>query len=144
MWALVEAHFGCTGAVRYGFSDRLAVGCLRKQPTGGDENRRLGSQKSVRINLQSRSPISFRGHLMPLSRRSYQPENRFPSVSRPFLNVSGAASPLRPGTSPELRWRGFTKQQRSACGGSNYDWIMRVGAERGAELTWDVVEYGRD
>jgi len=39
----------------------------------------------------------FRGHLAPLSRRPYQPENRFSSVSRPFLNVSGAASPLRRG-----------------------------------------------
>jgi len=27
--------------VRLGFLDRLAVGCLRKQPTGGEENRRL-------------------------------------------------------------------------------------------------------
>ena len=30
-----------TSAVRQGFSDRLAVGCLRKQPTGVEENRRL-------------------------------------------------------------------------------------------------------
>jgi len=93
-------------------SDRLAAGCLRKQPAGGEgtggylffwsarrTNRlcRYRSQKSVRINRQLRSPISFRGHLAPLSRRPYQPENRFSSVSRPFLNVSGAASPLRRG-----------------------------------------------
>ena len=40
-------------------SDRLAAGGLRKPPAGGEGNRRLGSQKSVRINLQLRSPISF-------------------------------------------------------------------------------------
>src|SRR5580693_8056643 len=41
------------------FSNRLAAGGLRKPPAGGEGNRRLGSQKSVRINLQLRSPISF-------------------------------------------------------------------------------------
>ena len=64
----------------------------------------LRSQKSFRINRPLRSPISFYGYLPPLSRRSYQPENRFSSVSRPSLNVSGAASPLCPN---ELRGRGF-------------------------------------
>jgi hypothetical protein len=80
------------------FFDRLAAGCLRKQPTGGEGNRRLAVLEKIlkkfRINRQLRSPIFFRGHLTPLSRRSYQPENRFSSVSRPFLNVSGAASLL--------------------------------------------------
>src|SRR6185369_11565472 len=45
------------------------------------------------MNRQWRSPFSLRGYLAPLSRRLYQPENRFSSVSRPFHNVSGAASP---------------------------------------------------
>jgi len=103
-------------------SDRLAAGRLRKQPAGGEgtggylffwsarrTNRlcRYRSQKSVRINRQLRSPISFRGHLTPLSRRSYQPENRFSSVSRPFLNVSGAASRRAQGRTPEFHGRGF-------------------------------------
>jgi len=101
-----QAYFGRTGIT---FSDRLAAGCLRKQPAGGKEAGGclffqptqwlapicgLRSQESVRINRQLRSPISLRGHLAPLSRRSYQPENRLSSVSRPFLNVSGTASPL--------------------------------------------------
>jgi len=101
----------------FGFQDRRAAGCLRKQPAGGCRKQaavyffsphrvlcELRSQKSFRINRPLRSPISFYGYLPPLSRRSYQPENRFSSVSRPLLNVSGAASPLRPN---ELHGRGF-------------------------------------
>jgi hypothetical protein len=102
------------------------------------------SWKRFRINHQLRSPIFFRGHLAPLSRRPYQPENRFSSVSRPFLNVSGAASRLRPGTNPELRWRGFTKLRRSARPGFTAGWIMREGVVARGVQEWEVVEYGQD
>jgi len=89
--------------------DRLAVGCLYKQPTGvvqeaggclffqpsqATSSCAGSGLRKVRINRPLRSPISFYGYLAPLSRRLYQPENRFSSVSRPLLNVSGAASPL--------------------------------------------------
>ena len=66
-------------------------------PPGGEENRRL----RVFEKFPNRPSIALshllHGNLTPHSRRSYQPENRFSSVSRPFLNISGAASRLRPG-----------------------------------------------
>jgi len=96
-------------------SRRAAYEC---NPPGGEGNRRLSifsaaqALAPVRTPVSekcpnqpsSRSPISFYGYLPPLSRRSYQPENRSSSVSRPLLNVSGAASPLGP---HGLRGRGF-------------------------------------
>src|SRR5260221_2090012 len=102
---------GCADTLRpYGFEFSIVSrrAAYVSNPPGGVENRRLSifsartstsaraslrSQESVRINRQLRSPISFRGYLAPLSRRLDQPENRFSSVSRPLLNVSGAASP---------------------------------------------------
>ena len=75
------------------FSDRLAVGGVRTHPTGVEGNRRLAVLEKVPNEPSIALSFSFRGYLAPLSRRLYQPENRFSSVSRPFHNVSGAASP---------------------------------------------------
>ena len=125
-------------------------GCLFVQPAQALAPVRTPVSEKVLEEVPNQpsmpSPVFFRGHLAPLSRRPYQPENRFSSVSRPLLNVSGAASPLRPGalfrTAPEFHWRGFTKLQRSACAGSNYVWIMREGAGSCAGAEWEAIEKG--
>jgi hypothetical protein len=83
------------------------------------------------------SPSSFRGHLAPLSRRPYQPGNRFSSVSRPFLNVSGAASPRQP--TPRTRIHQTTTIGLRRL---NYVWIMQVEAGSCAGAEWEVIEKG--
>ena|SRR5258708_2763611 len=129
------------------FSDRLTVGCLVSNPPGGRKQAAVYFFSPHKRLAPVRTPVSEKcpnqpaialsyflcGHLAPLSRRPYQPENRFSSVSRPLLNVSGAASPRFTGTDS-------TKLQRSACAGSNYVWIMceKAGSCAGAE--WEVNE----
>ena len=86
---------GALRLYRWRFFNRLAVGCLRKQPTGvGRKRAAYQSLKSGESAGNQLSPISSCGNLAPLSRRLYLPENRFSSVSRPFYNVSWTASPL--------------------------------------------------
>ena len=82
------------------------------------------------MNRQLRSPFSFRGYLAPLSRRLYQPENRFSSVSRPFHNVSGAASRRNPGTNPRATLaRIFLTTTIGPAG--LYCWLDYVGGDGG-------------
>jgi len=66
-------------------------------------------------------------------------------VSRPFLNVSGAASRRAPGDEPpSSTGADFTKLQRSACAGSNYGWIMWDGVESVGQVKWEMIEEGGD
>jgi len=119
------------------FSDRLAAGCSREQPAGGEGNRRLGSQKSVRINLQLRSPIFF----AVTSRRSrdVRINQRIDSLPCPALFSMFPGRLVR-----FLDGRGLSKQQRSACAGSNYVWIMREELVDGGKLEREVDEKGGD
>src|SRR6185295_14364196 len=105
----LETHFGCAVLTFSIVSRRAAYvshppgvkktgGCLFFQPTQATSSCASSGLRKVLEEVPNQpsmpSPIFFRGHLAPLSRRPYQPENRFSSVSRPFLNVSGAASPF--------------------------------------------------
>jgi len=45
--------------VRQGFSDRLAAGCLRKQPAGGEEDRRLAVLEKVTELIPNQPPIAL-------------------------------------------------------------------------------------
>jgi hypothetical protein len=125
----VERHFG--RAVR--IFDRLAAGCLRTQPAGGEGNRRLGSQKSVRINLQC--PLLFPFAVTSRHFRDVRINQRIDSLPCPAL------SSIFPGRlACFLHRRGFTKLRRSACAGSNYVWIMRGQVECGREVECEVIE----
>ena len=137
-----ERHFGRTGAVRQGFRIVSRWTAYVSNPPGvkktGGWRSWKRSWKRFRINRQLRSPIFFRGHLTPLSRRSYQPENRFSSVSRPFLNVSGAASPLskRARISPNCNDR--PAQARTTVG------LCGRGRRVARERMREVDDYRRD
>ena len=111
------------------YLDRLAVGCLRKQPTGGEENRRLkvlekvlgeDSESTVNCALLSSFAVTSR-HF-----RDVRINQRIDSLPCPALFS------MFPGRLARfLHGRGFTKLQRSACAGSNYGWIMREGGDKG-------------
>jgi hypothetical protein len=67
--AQFERHFGSAGDMRCDLLDRLAAGCLRKQPTGVEENRRLkvlekalgeGSESTINRNLLSSFAVTSR------------------------------------------------------------------------------------
>src|ERR1700676_78544 len=68
------------------------------------------------MNRQLRPPVSFRGHLTPLSRRSYQPENRFSSCPALFSMSSGRQARFT-GLAPASADTDSTNLQRSACAG---------------------------
>ena len=90
------------------------------------------------------SPDSFCGYLAPLSRRLYQPENRFSSVSRPLLNVSGAASQLGPGITPEFHSRGFHLTTTIGLRRLELRLDYAGGVASAGEQKWDVAECGWD
>src|SRR6476469_6210644 len=125
----VERHFG--RAVR--IFDRLAAGYVRTQPAGVEGYRRLGSQKSVRINLQCPLLIPF----AVTSRRSrdVRINQRIDSLPCPAL------SSMFPGRlACFLHRRGFTKLRRSARPGFTAGWIMGGGRRGSGKLEWEVLK----
>jgi hypothetical protein len=130
-------------AGRQGFSDRLAVGCLRKQPTGGEENRRLAVLEKVLEKVPNQPSIALSYFPFAVtSRRSrdvrINQRIRFSSVSRPFRNVSGAASPLHSGSllraTPKFHGRGFYQTTTIGLRRLELRWIMREGMEGDGEF----------
>ena len=126
------------------FFDRLAAGCLRKQPAGGEENRRLfifsartgtsaGADSGLRKGLGRSSESTVNALSCFLSR---SPRATFATsvstresilfrVPPSFSMFPGRLASFAQGRTPSSTDADFTKQQRSACAGSNYVWIMR-------------------
>ena len=134
----LRTHFGRAILT---FFARLAVGCLRKQPTGGEENRRLKVLEKV-LGEDSESTVNcaLLSSFAVTSRRSrdVRINQRIDSLPCPALFS------MFPGRLARFRGRGFAKLQRSACAGSNYGWIMRQGGGERPEAKWDVAECGWD
>ena len=122
MWELAKAHFGCTSAVRCGFSDRLAVGRLRKQPTGvkktggclffqpaqpasacADSGLRKVSESTVNCSLLFPFTVTLRRF------RDARINQRIDSLPCPalFSMFPGRQASFAQVRTPEFRWRGF-------------------------------------
>src|SRR5579872_3358745 len=99
-----ELPSGCkdTCGVRNENFDRLAAGCLDKQPTGVVKEQAAEVSEKVPNQLQLLSPISC----VVTSRRfrDARINQRIDSLPcpAPFLNFSEAASPLHSGTNPRV------------------------------------------
>ena len=124
------------------YLDRLAVGCLYKQPTRVvREDGCLFFQPAQAVSSCAGSGLGkvyeSTGNcslLFPFTvtlRRSHDAciNQRIDSLPCPalFSMFPGRLARFARGRTPEFHGRGLSKLQRSACAGSNYVWIMRGG-----------------
>jgi len=143
--------------VRSNTSNRLAVGCLYKQPTGVVQERGGGSffqpARPTRAAAGSglRKVSESTGHcslLIPFAvtlRRSRDARinQRIDSLPCPALLSMFPGRLVRFALMSSAD-ADSTKQQRSAWPGSNYVWIMQERMESSAEVKREVAENGRD
>jgi len=98
-------------------SDRLAAGCSREQPTGGEGIGGWGLRKVSESTFNC--ALLFPYAVTSRRSRDVRINQRIDSLPCPALFS------MFPGRQARfLHGRGLSKQQRSACAGSNYVWIM--------------------
>ena len=115
------------------------MGCLYKQPTGvvletGGWGLRKVSESTLNRALLPPFAVTSRRS------RDARINQRIDSLPCPALFSMFPGRQVRDNL---RRGPDSTKQQRSACAGSNYGWIMQKGLAKGAGSKWEVVEGGR-